>query len=194
VQESAYESTHRGCEDGEPALRLGMRMVKSLTEAAGKRVEAARSSSASKASRIFARRAVLDRGISRHWPRPGRFRPERQSPSRLLGMAGTERSLPLAPQGERRRSLRKGRPIASEAPTKGNASSRLCLCCLTLGRHPMALLRDKLARNVATARISAVLRWQEGANRRHRPHAPTFPERQWSYNSDARGRERASPT
>src|ERR1700686_4050057 len=42
VQESAYESTLQRREDGEPALRLGMRMVKSLSEAGGSRVEAAR--------------------------------------------------------------------------------------------------------------------------------------------------------
>jgi error-prone DNA polymerase len=62
-------------------------------------------------------------------------------------VAGTERSLPLAPQGERAGSIEEGRPLL-EAPTEGQRIvADYASVGLTLGRHPMALLRDRLARN-----------------------------------------------
>jgi len=148
VQESAYESTLERCEDGEPALRLGMRMVKSLTEAAGKRVEAARIEQRFESVQDLARRAVLDRGDLEALAAAGAL--SALSGNRHLAyweVAGTERSLPLAPQGERAGSLEEGRPLL-EAPTEGQRIvADYASVGLTLGRHPMALLRDKLVRN-----------------------------------------------
>ena len=147
VQASAYESTLERREDGEPALRLGMRMVKSLSEAAGMRVEAARSERHFESVQDLGRRAVLDRGDLEALAAAGAL--AALSGNRHLAyweVAGTERSLPLAPQGERAGSLEEGRPLL-EAPTEGQRIvADYASVGLTLGRHPMALLRDRLVR------------------------------------------------
>jgi hypothetical protein len=148
VQESAYESTLERREDGEPALRLGMRMVKSLSEAAGMRVEVARIERRFESVQDLARRAALDRGDLEALAAAGAL--VALSGNRHLAyweVAGTERSLPLAPQGERAGSLEEGRPLL-EAPTEGQRIvADYASVGLTLGRHPMALLRDRLVRN-----------------------------------------------
>ncbi|MDB6157732.1 MAG: polymerase subunit alpha [Gammaproteobacteria bacterium] len=148
VQESAYESTLERLEDGEPALRLGMRMVKSLSEAAGMRVEAARIERPFESVQDLARRAALDRGDLEALAAAGAL--AALSGNRHLAyweVAGTERPLPLTPQGERAGSLEEGRPLL-EAPTEGQRIvADYASVGLTLGRHPMALLRDKLVRN-----------------------------------------------
>jgi intein/homing endonuclease len=148
VQASAYESTLERREDGEPALRLGMRMVKSLSEAAGMRVEAARIERRFESVQDLARRAALDRGDLEALAAAGAL--AALSGNRHLAyweVAGTERSLPLAPQGERAGSLEEGRPLL-EAPTEGQRIvADYASVGLTLGRHPMALLRDRLVRN-----------------------------------------------
>jgi error-prone DNA polymerase len=148
VQESAYESALERREDGEPALRLGMRMVKSLSEAAGMRVEAARIERRFESVQDLARRAALDRGDLEALAAAGAL--AALSGNRHLAyweVAGTERPLPLASQGERAGSLEEGRPLL-EAPTEGQRIvADYASVGLTLGRHPMALLRDKLVRN-----------------------------------------------
>jgi error-prone DNA polymerase len=148
VQESAYESALERREDGEPALRLGMRMVKSLSEAAGMRVEAARIERRFESVQDLARRAVLDRGDLEALAAAGAL--SALSGNRHLAyweVAGTERSLPLAPQGERAGNFEEGRPLL-EAPTEGQRIvADYASVGLTLGRHPMALLRDRLVRN-----------------------------------------------
>jgi error-prone DNA polymerase len=148
VQESAYESTLQRREDGEPALRLGMRMVKSLSEAGGMRVEAARIERKFESVQDLGRRAALDRGDLEALAAAGAL--AALSGNRHLAyweVAGTERSLPLAPRGERAGSIEEGRPLL-EAPTEGQRIvADYASVGLTLGRHPMALLRDRLARN-----------------------------------------------
>ena len=148
VQESAYESTLQRREDGEPALRLGMRMVKSLSELGGKRVGAARGERRFESVQDLGRRAALDRGDLEALAAAGAL--SALSGNRHLAyweVAGTERSLPLAPQGERAGSIEEGRPLL-EAPTEGQRIvADYASVGLTLGRHPLALLRDRLARN-----------------------------------------------
>jgi hypothetical protein len=148
VQESAYESTLQRRDDGEPALRLGMRMVKSLSEAGGLRVEAARAERKFESVQDLGRRAALDRGDLEALAAAGAL--AALSGNRHLAyweVAGTERSLPLAPQGERPGSIEEGRPLL-EAPTEGQRIvADYASVGLTLGRHPMALLRDRLTRN-----------------------------------------------
>src|SRR5262249_52751690 len=148
VQESAYESTLERREDGDPALRLGLRMIKSLSEAGGLRIEAARLERRFESVQDLSRRAALDRGDLEALAAAGAL--SALSGNRHLAyweVAGTERSLPLAPQGERAGSLEEGRPLL-EAPTEGQRIvADYASVGLTLGRHPMALLRDKLAHN-----------------------------------------------
>jgi error-prone DNA polymerase len=148
VQASDYESTLERSEGGEPALRLGMRMVKSLSEQGGSRVAAARRERRFESVQDLGRRAALDRGDLEALAAAGAL--SALSGNRHLAfweVAGTERALPLAPQGERAGSIEEGRPLL-EAPTEGQRIvADYASVGLTLGRHPMALLRDRLARN-----------------------------------------------
>jgi error-prone DNA polymerase len=148
VQESGYESSLQRREDGQPALRLGLRMVKSLSEQGGNRVEAARRQRRFESVQDLGRRAALDRGDLEALAAAGAL--SELSGNRHLAfweVAGTERALPLAPQGERSGSLEEGRPLL-EAPTEGQRIvADYASVGLTLGRHPMALLRARFARN-----------------------------------------------
>jgi error-prone DNA polymerase len=148
VQESGYESSLERREDGQPALRLGMRMVKSLSEQGANRVEAARRQRRFESVQDLGRRAALDRGDLEALAAAGAL--SELSGNRHLAfweVAGTERALPLAPQGERSGSIEEGRPLL-EAPTEGQRIvADYASVGLTLGRHPMALLRDRFARN-----------------------------------------------
>jgi error-prone DNA polymerase len=112
------------------------------------RVEAARRERRFESVQDLARRAALDRGDLEALAAAGAL--SALSGNRHLAfweVAGTERSLPLAPQGERAASLEEGRPLL-QAPTEGQRIvADYASVGLTLGRHPMALLRDRLARN-----------------------------------------------
>ncbi|MGR2106306.1 helix-hairpin-helix domain-containing protein, partial [Salmonella enterica] len=93
-------------EDGEPALRLGMRMVKSLSEQGARRVAAARLERRFESVQDLGRRAALDRGDLEALAASGAL--SALSGNRHLAfwdVAGTERALPLAPQGERAGSI-----------------------------------------------------------------------------------------
>ncbi len=145
VQESAYESTLERRDDGEPAIRLGMRLVKSLSETGGRRVEAARHERQFASVQDVARRAALDRSDLEALAAAGAL--AALSGNRHLAyweVAGAERPLPLAPHGERAGSIEEGRPLL-KAPTEGQSIvADYAAVGLTLGRHPMALLRDRL--------------------------------------------------
>jgi error-prone DNA polymerase len=125
-----------------------MRMIKSLSEAGAVRVEAARRERRFESVQDLARRAELDRSDLEALAAAGAL--SALSGNRHLAyweVAGTERSLPLAPQGERAGRLDEGRPML-EAPTEGQRIiADYASVGLTLGRHPMALLRDGFERN-----------------------------------------------
>jgi error-prone DNA polymerase len=160
VQASMYESSlERREEDGEPALRLGLQMVKSLSEAGGLRVEAARRERCFESVQDLGKRAALDRGDLEALAAAGAL--AALSGNRHLAyweVAGAEQSLPLAPQGERAGSLEEGRPLL-ETPTEGQRIvADYASVGLTLGRHPLALLRARLVSNqvLAAAQLSRV--------------------------------------
>ena len=147
VQASAYESTLERRNDGEPALRLGLRMVKSLSEAGGKRIAMARAQRRFGSVQDLGRRAALDRGDLEALAAAGAL--SALSGNRHLAfweVAGTEAPLPLAPRADRPGSLEEGRPLL-ETPTEGECIvADYASVGLTLGRHPMALLRNRLSR------------------------------------------------
>ena len=145
---SEWDCTLERSEDGQPALRLGMRLVKSLSEEGGSRRRGPRK------ERPFA--SVQDLGsvprsigvISKRWRRRARL--SALSGNRHLAfweVAGTERALPLVPQGESRRQYRGGQAASRGANRRTAHRCRLRLCWPHSRRHPMALLRDRLARN-----------------------------------------------
>jgi error-prone DNA polymerase len=131
VQASDWDCT---LEDG--ALRLGLRMAGGLAEAAGRRIAAARPFDS---VAELAQRAQLDRKALRCLAAAGAL--QSLAGHRRLAhwsAAGTERQPPLqAPAFESLPALaapREGEDIIADYASLG----------LTLGRHPVALLRDRL--------------------------------------------------
>lgn len=150
---SAWDCTLERREDGQPALRLGMRLVKSLSEAGAARVVAARELRPFASVQDVAERAVLDRGDLEALAAAGAFAV--LSGNRHLAfweVAGTERAAPAASSGKPERlelgartgHSAEGQPLLP-APTEGERIvADYASIGLTLGRHPLALLRERL--------------------------------------------------
>ena len=123
-------------------LRLGLRLVRSLSQAGAERLIAARTLQPFASVEDLAARSALDRGDLEALAAAGAF--AALSGNRHLAfweVAGTERPLPLAPTDARPASALEGRPLLS-APTEGQAiAADYASLGLTLGRHPLALLR-----------------------------------------------------
>jgi error-prone DNA polymerase len=142
VDTSAWDCTLERREDGRPALRLGLRIVKRLSEEGAKRLVAARAVRPFIGLEDLAERATLDRrdlealaagdalaGIAGH-----RYRAFWQ-------VSGVERALPLlgadtaVPEGTPLlRAPREAHDIVADYGSLG----------LSLRRHPLALLRKRL--------------------------------------------------
>jgi error-prone DNA polymerase len=150
---SAWDATLERRADGEPALRLGLRLVKSLSQAGAERLITARTVRPFASVEDLAVRAGLDRGDLYALAAAGAL--AALSGNRHLAfweVAGTERPLPLAPAEALPASALEGRPLLT-APTEGQAiAADYASLGLTLGRHPLALLRERLR---AAALISA---------------------------------------
>jgi error-prone DNA polymerase len=120
-------------------------MVKSLSLTGVDRLLDARRERPFTSVQDLAQRAALDRGDLEALAAAGAF--AFLSGNRHLAfweVAGTERPLPLAPPGARAGSLEEGRPLLT-APTEGERIvADYASIGLTLGRHPMALLRERL--------------------------------------------------
>jgi error-prone DNA polymerase len=144
---SAWDATLERRVDGEPALRLGLRLVKSLSEAGAARLVAARAARPFTSVADLAARAALDRGDLEALAAAGAL--AALSGNRHLAyweVAGTERPLPLAPAtiGQASAAVEEGRPLLN-APSEGEALiADYASLGLTLGRHPLALLRARL--------------------------------------------------
>jgi error-prone DNA polymerase len=141
VSSSGWDSTLEG-DRGKPAVRLGLRLVGSLSEVAGRRIEEARQQGAFTSTEDLALRAQLDvkdlnalaagdalKSLAGHrrqqvWEATA----QRRAPGLLRGAPVNEEALllPEAPEGEE---------IVFDYASLG----------LTLRRHPLALLRPKLA-------------------------------------------------
>jgi error-prone DNA polymerase len=139
----------------QPALRLGMRLVKSLSEAAAKRIVEARQQSPFSSVQDLTERAALDRGDLEALAAAGAF--AQLSGNRHLAyweVAGTERAPPpprpgvpatgVLELGARSGHAAEGQPLLP-APTEGERIvADYASIGLTLGRHPLALLRERL--------------------------------------------------
>jgi error-prone DNA polymerase len=138
-------SLERGA-GGAPALRLGMRLVKSLSEAGAARVVSARCARPFDSVADLAARAALDRGDLEALAAAGTL--ASLSGNRHLAfweVAGTERSLPLIPAAACRAGAAEGQPLL-KAPSEAEAIvADYASLGLTLGRHPLALLRPRLS-------------------------------------------------
>jgi error-prone DNA polymerase len=140
-------------DDEQPALRLGLRMVKSLGEEAAERIVTARTHAMFASVPDLALRANLARRELEALADAGALR--ELSGNRHLTfwqVAGSEQELPLAPVPEQA----EGTPLLAP-PTEGqNIAADYRSAGLTLGRHPLALLRGQLT--AAHVHTSADLR------------------------------------
>ena len=148
--ESEWDCTLERRDDGEPALRLGLRLAKGLSQAAVERLVATRRTRAFDSLQDLAERAHLERRDLNALADAGAC-------ARLTGnrhravweVAGVEGALPVFPQIK----VAEGIPMLT-APTEGqNLLADYRALGLSLGRHPLALLRERLcARQLITAR------------------------------------------
>ncbi len=132
-------------EDGKPALRLGLRLVKSLSRSGADRLVAARALQPFASVQDLSQRAGLDRGDLEALAAAGAF--AALSGNRHLAfweVAGTERPLPLGLTSTATADAQEGRPLL-RTPTEGEGIvADYSSLGLTLGRHPLALLRARL--------------------------------------------------
>ncbi len=144
VTVSAWDCTLERRDDGRPALRLGLRLVKHLSQEGASRLLAARQLRAFDGIADLAERAALDR-------RDLEALAAADALARLAGhrhravwqVTGVERALPLLPAAT---SIDEGIPLL-RAPREGqDIVADYGSLGLTLRRHPLALLRDKLQR------------------------------------------------
>ena len=144
VMISASDCTLERREDGHPALRLGLRLVKHLSQEGVARLLAARAARPFGSIADMAERAALDR-------RDLEALAAADALARLGGhrhravwqVTGVERALPLLPAATAvdegiplLRAPREGQDIVADYGSMG----------LTLRRHPLALLRERLQR------------------------------------------------
>ncbi|MGA9367569.1 MAG: error-prone DNA polymerase [Steroidobacteraceae bacterium] len=144
---SVWDCTLERREDGQPALRLGLRLVKSLSRSGADRLVGARLQQPFASVRDLAVRAALDRGDLEALAAAGAF--ASLSGNRHLAfweVAGTERPLPLetALVDAPHEAAREPTPLL-RTPTEGERIvADYASIGLTLGRHPLALLRQSL--------------------------------------------------
>jgi DNA-directed DNA polymerase III PolC len=145
VAASDWDCSLERREDGEPALRLGLRLVKSLSQAGAGRLVAERGRGAFLSVADLAARCGLDRGDLEALAAAGAL--AALSGNRHLAfweVAGTERATALGFRDERGVAAAEGRPLLC-APSEGaGIVADYASLGLTLGRHPLALLRERL--------------------------------------------------
>jgi len=142
----------------EPALRLGLEMVRGLGEAAGRRIEEARRKSGGFASlEDLARQASLDRGSLLHLARAGAVGSLEADRRRAVweAMDGLDRpgSLPLFEQPARPLPEPAGKKAHNEPQVAGLAPMTRCeqvladyrTAGLSLDAHPVHFMRNALA-------------------------------------------------
>jgi error-prone DNA polymerase len=141
-------------EEGAPAVRLGLRVVADLSASGTERLVAARQARAFEDVDDLARRARLDRGDLAALARAGAFAALAGHRHRAgWAVTGVEPALPLLENTR----IREGVPLL-RAPTEGaEIVADYRSTGLTLGRHPLALLRDRLADDglVSAAELNA---------------------------------------
>jgi error-prone DNA polymerase len=141
IEASCYDSSLEADAAGRPVIRLGFRLVGELKAAAAERIESARAGRAFADLEDLARRAELDRGDLGALAAAGALRSLADHRHRVRWeVAGIERGAPLL-AGTR---IAEGIPLLRR-PTEGeDIVADYATLGLTLGRHPLALLRPRL--------------------------------------------------
>ena len=144
VAVSAWDCTLERRDDGRPALRLGLRMVKHLSQEGAFRLLAARAAGAFVDIADLAERATLDRRDLEALAAADALAALAGHRHRAVWqVSGVERALPLLPAAT---AAQEGMPLL-RAPREGQEIvADYFSTGLTLRRHPLALLRDALAK------------------------------------------------
>ncbi|MBE0627819.1 MAG: error-prone DNA polymerase [Burkholderiales bacterium] len=160
VLKSGWECTLEPDANGAPAVRLGLAMVKGLSEAAAMRIVQARVQSGFASVEELMRRAHLDRHELKCLA----------AGDALVGIAGHRRLAYWQVAGvETAQHLLREAPVHEadpqlSAPSEGDGLvADYASLGLTLGRHPLALLRSRLAR-MRLAAAADVRRLPHGAS------------------------------
>ena len=142
VQASGWECTLERCADGMPAARLGLRMVHGLSQAGAERIVAARAERSFDSVEEAAARATLDARDLKALAAAGALASLAEHRRRAYwDVAGVE-----TPAG-----MLAGAPVIEaapvlKAPTEGeDLIADYASLGFTLGRHPLTLLRSRLA-------------------------------------------------
>ena len=138
---SDWDCTLERGDEGEPALRLGLRLARGFPEAAAQRLVAARSQGAFEDVQALATRARLDRRELGCLAAAGALAAVAGHRHRAAwSVAGVEPPLPVMPEPR----IAEGIPLL-RAPREGeDIAADYRHTGLTLRRHPLALLRTRL--------------------------------------------------
>ncbi|MEZ4319468.1 MAG: error-prone DNA polymerase [Myxococcota bacterium] len=145
--ESDYDCTLEARSDGEPALRLGLRLVQGFGEEHGAAVEAARADGPFASLPDFARRTALDRGRLQALAEANAFRalgPDRRQAAWVLQGLWTE--LPLLAGLSRNEPA----PRLPESGRVDHLKADYRTVGLSVDLHPMALARPLLPEGVVS--------------------------------------------
>ena len=160
VEHSRYHCTLERRLDGEPALRLGLCMVKSLSKAGAQRIPEARAMRSYSSVQDLAERAALDRGDLEALAAAGALTDlSGHRHKAFWEVAGTEKPLPLAPSACEPGDREEGTPLLHAPTPWETVLADYRSLSLTLGTHPMKLLRDQLEEE----------RWSRAADLAHMP-------------------------
>src|SRR5205823_4859979 len=134
---------HRAVPPPQPALRLGLCMVKGLTETGGKKLMGARTERAFQSVADLARRAALSRRDMGSLAAAGALaRLSGHRRNALWDVSGVERMPPLLAESSFDEA-----PALLPVPSEGeDIVADYASLGLSLGRHPLALLRERLKR------------------------------------------------
>jgi len=142
VRVSDWNCTLEPGAGGEPALRLGLRLARGLPEAAARRLVAVRTAGGVEDVQSLANRAALDRRELGCLAAAGALASLAGNRHRAAwNVAGVEAALPVFPEPR----IAEGIPLL-RAPREGeDIVADYAHTGLTLRRHPVALLRERLA-------------------------------------------------
>ncbi len=142
VRYSDYDCTLEKAADGEPALRLGLRLVKDLAADRARDLVLARSAGAWRDVSDLARRSGLDRRDLGALAAAGALRGLAGNRHRARwAVAGVEEPLPLFGDGV----MVEGTPLLRRPSEGQDIVADYRSMRLSLERHPMSLLRERLA-------------------------------------------------
>jgi error-prone DNA polymerase len=162
VNESELESTLEEGEKGEPAVRLGLALVRGLTKDGACRLVEARRAGRYQSTQAIASRAGLDRVDLDALTAAAALASVAGNRHRAAWQAtGVERKMPLLPDPV----IAEGLPMLRPPEEGEDIIADYRALGLTLGRHPLALLRGRLG---AAGWLTAAELWERPSGERVR--------------------------